>query len=58
MIEIMQYMCKYDRVFLVDLIRKKRFPVGTHSFIFVFAFTWNMAFMCMPVYKLQSYEYF
>ena len=26
--------------------------------LFLFVFIWNMAFMCIPVYNLKSYEYF
>ena len=40
MIEIMQYMCKYDKVFLLDLIRKKRFPVGKTKLV------WEASLRC------------
>ena len=32
--------------------------VVTNSHLFLFAFNWNMAFMCMSVYNSKSYEYF
>ena len=32
--------------------------VVTNSHLFLFAFLWNMALMCIPVYNLESYVYF
>ena len=30
----------------------------TNSHLFLFAVIWNMALMCIPVYDLESQEYF
>ena len=33
-------------------------PVFTDNHLFLFAFIWDMARICIPVYNLESYEYF
>ena len=35
-----------------------QFSIMTNSHLFLFAFIWNMALMCIPVYNLESYEHF
>ena len=32
--------------------------VVTNSHLYFFAFIWNMKLMCIPIYNLESYEYF
>ena len=64
MIENAIYMKIYGNAFLVSLQEKQKFVksfinlVVTNSHLFLFAFVSNMTLMCIPVYNLQSYEYF